>query len=127
MRDKLIELLKQKICPGPCIVCKCYDAELKRPREYCAAESRADHLLSNGVIVPPCKVGDKVYRISTRAHTKIRYIQETTISRIAIDKDVIWLFCACNPIAKCVFGKTVFLTREEAEQELKGEHHAEIH
>jgi hypothetical protein len=28
------------------------------------AEVYADHLLANGVIVPPCKVGDKVYYIS---------------------------------------------------------------
>lgn len=37
MRDRLIELLTQPIC-RPCIECKYYDAELKRPREYCAAE-----------------------------------------------------------------------------------------
>lgn len=71
-------------------------------------------------IVPPCKVGDKVYRISTKINTRVKYIQETTISRIAIDNEGIWLFCTCNPIAKCVFGKTVFLTKEEAEAALKG-------
>lgn len=27
-------------------------------------EQIADHLLANGVVVPPCKVGDKVYYIS---------------------------------------------------------------
>lgn len=77
-----------------------------------------DKLLEYGVIVPPCRVGDKVYRISTKINTKVKYIQETTISRIAIDNEGIWLFCTCNPIAKCVFGKTVFLTREEAEAAL---------
>ena len=80
----------------------------------------SDYLLANGVIVPPCKVGDKVYRISTKPHSRMKYIQETTISRIAIDNEGIWLFCTCNPIAKCVFGKTVFLSREEAEEALKG-------
>ena len=126
MRDRLIELIQQadamcgsrKQCEG----CVGFGKG-----EDCCDYNIADHLLANGVIVPPCKVGDTVYRISTRAHTKMRYIQETTISRIAIDKDGIWLFCACNPVARCVFGKTVFLTREEAEQALKGEHNAEIH
>ena len=80
----------------------------------------ADYLLGNGVIVPPCKVGDLVYRISTRSGARIKYIQETTVCRIAIDNEGIWIFCACNPIAKTVFGKTVFLTREKAEQALKG-------
>ena len=82
-------------------------------------EKVADHLIANGVIVPPCKVGDMVFRISMKQHTKTKYIEETEISRLAIDNDGIWLFCKCNPIAKCVFGKTVFLTKEEAEQALK--------
>ena len=80
----------------------------------------SDYLLANGIIVPPCKVGDKVYRISTRSGARIKYIQETTVSRVAIDTEGTWIFCTCNPIAKTVFGKTVFLTREEAEAKLKG-------
>lgn len=101
-RERLIELLKNV------------------PRNTRAFYDQfADYLLENGVIVLPVKIGDKVYRISTRAGTKLKYIQETTISRIAIDNEGIWLFCTCNPIAKCVFGKTVFLTKEEATKELK--------
>ena len=84
-------------------------------------EFYADRLLADGWMRPPCKVGDTVYRISTRPHSKMKYVQETTISRIAIDNEGTWLFCTCNPIAKCVFGKTVFFSREEAEQKLKGE------
>ena len=94
--------------------------ELIEDAYFCNIEELADYLLANGVIVPPCKVGDKVYRISTKINTRVKHIQETTISRIAIDDEGIWLFCTCNPIAKCVFGKTVFLTREEAEAALKG-------
>ena len=109
MRDKLIELIKQ--------------AKKQTKNANCDIERNmilAEYLLANGVIVPPCKVGDTVYRISTKINTKAKYIQETTISRVAIDSDSVWLFCACNPIAKCVFGKNVFLTKEEAEQALKG-------
>lgn len=69
-------------------------------------------------IVPPCKVGDVVYRISTKHMTKMRCIQETKICRIAITKEGMQFFCECNVIATCVFGKTVFLTKEEAEQAL---------
>ena len=79
----------------------------------------ADHLLANGVVVLPCKVGDTVYRISQKFCTKTKYVQKTKISRITIDDDGIWLFCECNPTAKCIFGKTVFLTREEAEAALE--------
>ena len=105
MRERLIELIQNSV-------------------DGCArhwAELIADHLLANGVIVTPCKVRDKAYRISTKINTKVKYIQETTISRVAIDNEGVWLFCACNPIAKCVFGKTVFLTREEAVAALRKE------
>lgn len=70
-------------------------------------------------IKPPCKVEDVVYRISTKHMTKMRYIQETKICRIAITKEGMQFFCECNVIAPCVFGKTVFLTKEEAEEKLK--------
>ena len=42
MRDRLIKLIKDIVHPY-------------------FAETLADHLLANGVIVPPCKVGDTVY------------------------------------------------------------------
>ena len=111
MRDKLIELIDNA---GIQI-----NGNVTPYRDY-GIENLADYILTNGVIVPPCKVGDKVYRISMKNSRMTKYIQETTISRIAIDNEGIWLFCACNPIARCVFGKTVFLTKEEAEQALKG-------
>ena len=104
MRDRLIELLNQN----------CGYVEEQK------AEKLADYLLENGAVALPCKLGDTVYRISTRRGTGIKYIQETTVSRIAIDNEGIWIFCTCNPIAKTVFGKTVFLTREDAEKALKG-------
>lgn len=47
MRDRLIELIQNSV--GGCA------------RHW--AEIIADHLLAEGVIVPPCKVGDTVYCI----------------------------------------------------------------
>lgn len=87
-------------------------------RDTCSTEELAEHLIQNGVIVLPCKVGDKVYRITTSAHTKIKKIQETKIIRIAIDDEGVFLFCQRCP-AKSVFGKNVFFSREEAEKKLK--------
>lgn len=66
-RERLIELIKtmecryEKTCPqygemADCAKCQ-YD-------DYDACNSyarKADYLLANGVIVPPCKVGDTVY------------------------------------------------------------------
>ena len=34
------------------------------------AKSIADYLLANGVIVPPCKVGDKIYRYGVAENTE---------------------------------------------------------
>lgn len=82
-------------------------------------EGIADHLLSEGVIVPPVKLGETVYRISQKHITKMRYIEKTHISRISIDAGGVFVFCACQPTVKCVYGRTVFLSREDAEKALR--------
>ena len=127
MRDRLIELLKQKVCPGPCFVCEYYDAELKRPREYCAAESKADHLLANGVVVPPCKVGATVWfelygqiEAAVIYHCTYESSHRGFFLSGAYAKDTRGLELS---FVQNSLGKTVFLSREEAEQTLKGEHH----
>ena len=65
----------------------------------------ADYLLEHGVIIPPCKVGDRVYSIEMRI----------------VDK------CAKYKVCEIPFSltlwengwKDIFLTREEAERALK--------
>ena len=93
------------------------------------AEIIADYLLANGVIVPPCKVGDTVYTINTTITcTHIfkgwDYLNKKPIyeikkeSFIGISEIVIpnieYIFAHWH-----FFGKEIFLTREEAEQALK--------
>lgn len=58
MRDRLVELMLDKgiFDKQVCDLCTKEDY-----CERCGAECIADHLIENGVIVPPCKVGDKVY------------------------------------------------------------------
>ena len=55
MRDRLIELLLN--------VDYALDTDGRGARD--SAEFIADYLLANGVIVPPCKLGDTVWYIST--------------------------------------------------------------
>lgn len=90
MRERLIELIANE------------------PNSIDSIVSHADYLLANGVIVPPCKVGDKVYQVCNNGRiyesTIINVIYETT--QIAFDESAI--------------GEGIFLTREEAEQALKG-------
>lgn len=83
------------------------------------AEVIADHLLKNGIIVPPCKVGDTVY---VDSHF---FVSEYKIEEIAVDDMFMRFFCKNEDYAiecrKFMFfderiGKTVFLSREDAEK-----------
>ena len=64
MRDRLIELLKQVNFDfgEECVAC-CEDGYKCTPM---LEDFFADHLLANGVIVPPCKVGSKIYILVTK-------------------------------------------------------------
>ena len=94
-RDRLIELLTK---------------EVARPKAY----ALADHLLANGVIVPPCKVGQTIYYISfgkvykSKCHAITQHKNSLQIHLYDYDGD------------KAIYpAKKVFLTKEEAERALK--------
>lgn len=100
MQDRLIELIHES------------DLSLDSVR-------LTDHLLANGVIVLPCKVGDKVYR--TSGNYCGEKIFEGVVNQINIYNNGeirFWMYghplgFVCDDI-----GKTVFLSREEAEKVL---------
>lgn len=71
----------------------------------------ADYLIANGVIVPPCPIGTKIYMLVTKRAKP--YPEYTFI------KDSKLTFSNLERVIER-FGKTVFLSREEAEQKLKG-------
>ena len=116
MRDRLIELQ-----------CLAYDTFSGGKTSF---EHTADVLLANGVVVPPCKVGDTVYVINERE------VEETAVFSMKIESVdsgwVVFLKARVTDYAikskdgyasvfkTFIFGKTVFLTREEAERALKG-------
>lgn len=93
------------------------------------AENIADDLLANGVIVPPCKVGEMVYKVSF-VHKNVTPLKvEGFLCNLAS-----WKVRCTHLIPSWIgnqkehfyisfssFGKTVFLTREEAEEKLKEE------
>ncbi len=95
-RDRLIELISQIQYMG-------------------GLESRlADHLLANGVIVPPCKVGNKIYKIFTKYQP---FVSDYVVEDYGIPVKTILRSYDIIPFSE--IGKTVFLTKEEAEAELK--------
>ena len=122
-RDRLIELLKKDNCPSP-FLCdeKCKYANLKR----CYEARTADHLIANGVIAPPCKVGDKVYIVKSRtSDDKNLYIIEDVVKRIVFDKseDTGFIhsrieFFNTSSVSDWLF-QNIFLTCEEAEKALE--------
>ena len=116
MRDRLIELLKgaeNKVAEM-----------LTRPLELEEwLGIYADYLLANGVIVPPCKVGDTVYYPAFEINSVLSY----KVISIKLNSKSLYVVCE-NCLSKSQMthratqiGKTVFLTREEAEAKLKGE------
>lgn len=134
MRDRLVKMLAEgrELCEK--IQCEGCRRSCKGLND-CIANVQAEHLLANGVIVPPCKVGDTVYHLTsvdTHAELGVIEIFEGKVCSVSKDEKDLWLFCRYDNglnywYTEMEIGKTVFLTREEAEQALKGEHHAEIH
>ena len=113
-RERLIQLIKQG----------------NGGYDFNSLELIADHLLANGVIVPPCKVGDIVYAL-WGIPTETKYIvycaEVKKISQYERNCRLTTVF-EIEPIEFRGrrkeyrledFGKTVFLTKEEAEKALK--------
>ena len=126
-REKLIELLKQDNCPSPMF---CSDNCKYVNSSDCAAERFADHLLENGVIVLPVKVGDTVYvkAIENFDIIKLKYkIITARVTKFIFDEFICSFWANsldgnhCYKIDINDIGKTVFLTKEEAEQALRKE------
>ena len=110
MREKLIELLKKA------------HEEQKYITSDTSINAIVDFLLENGVVVPHCKVGDTVYAVYNN-----KVYQTKVFSMIAETEDNKWvyilkckIFDAISMFKKFLFGKTVFLNREDAERALKG-------
>ena len=93
--------------------------------------SLADYLIANGVIAPPCKVGDTVYMPWEWSGQKgIACLTVTVIRCICgfgwsfgtdfdTDDEDYYEAYNCGSFKLKDFGKIIFLTREEAEAKLK--------
>ncbi len=125
MRERLIELIKtaREYCNNTnCGYCGfagfgCYPD--------CKDKYIADYLLADGWIRPPCKVGDVLYDIGeffdgTLCPEMYEYKAEyITMYNKYPDRNEIWYSIDGMDYQYSDFGKTVFLSREEAEAKLK--------
>lgn len=112
MRDRLIELLG----------------------DYLYSEQIVDHLLKNGVIAPPCKVGDKVYKVICTNRGNCCGVADFTCeecpyqNREVVEGDVIAIKFVKGVRLKVRFDNftdyycedEIYYAREEAEKALKG-------
>lgn len=136
MRDKLIEMLSQYFDIGDS-----YAYNLTRHKSAFAIGTMsledfeefdddtvadiADYLLANGVIVPPCKVGDTVYFPMESDGECESYVDVGTVFAIGIDEGhTMWISVRYESGLKYYhtsddFGKTILLTREDAERALR--------
>lgn len=107
MRDRLIELLNKKYDHF------CDQCGINKDSRY--TENLADYLLANGVVVPLLQTGQIVYRVSQGR------MWEVKIWKIEIcGKTVSYIDNYDKSFLSTHIGKGVFLTKEEAEQALKG-------
>jgi hypothetical protein len=127
-RDRLIDLIVNADTHDSyeCKLCTKKDTSCTR----CGAEKLTDYLLANGVIVPPIKVGQTVYVINgdeediwiDEFKVKYFYCSSKGVNRFYIECGTMG-----NNFRPKDIGKDVFLTKEDAEKELKrrGEENAE--
>lgn len=122
MRDRLASLLSE--------------AEGLVNNDLPTVEQIADYLIEHGVIVPPCKVGDAVYFLTEASCESIDGVYTVCEHYVCGEDDML---CNLKDGEKCPYqyrimkgtalemnifmiareiGKTVFLTREEAEKAL---------
>lgn len=91
-----------------------------------AAQSVADVLLENGVVVLPCKINDHVWFIKSAFSVLVKPLEARIIDirGISIDRNILYQSITLyNDLARRFtsndIGKTVFLTKEEAEQAIQ--------
>lgn len=109
MKERLIELLDKKQVCGWKYVVDDYTTDIFN-------EDIADYLLTNGVIVLPCAVGDVVYVIRYAPISQKYYIKESIAEVIVSINGHFYLEYNGR---KYMFGEKAFVNKEEAEKALK--------
>jgi hypothetical protein len=105
MRDRLVELLKT--------------ASYYLDEQDVLCNRIADHLIENGVVVPPCKAGDKVYFIDTCTTAEDfgkKYVSWGEVLQLSFNGFGKWVVLTSKHLLNI---DEILLTKEEAEQKLK--------
>lgn len=93
--------------------------------DYLYSEQIADYLLANGIIVPPCKVGDIIW---VKDFKRCCVIEEAEITEIVQNKYGTYIRYEYPALRGRIYarsieyiGKTVFLAKNQAQEALNNE------
>lgn len=119
-KDRLVELLEESSKR----VGEYIDSRHIIPSAEEVHSLRADYILANGVIVPPCKVGDKVFYVHEVCDENCDEYLDISVGEcegISMQKEGLWIYCRYEDGLTYWHrsGETVFLTKEEAEEALQ--------
>ena len=111
-RDRLIELFKKiEYTPFPEMTMK---SNLGNQFTDYALNCIVDELLANGVIVPPCKVGDDIWILRGDVKNGWETLKPTHAEKVTGGFNLAMLNCITGELPP-----HYFLTKEEAEEKLK--------
>lgn len=129
MRDRLISLLCGVECAGSdrreggCGYRDSAKCNRIEKLDHCMIACIADHLLANGVIVPPYKCGTVVYVLRSKtSNGKNLYLREERVDHYRTFDDGTHMIFESGRVSvdNTRWDDRVFFSREEAEQALKG-------
>ena len=116
VREKLVELLKE----APYNI---FDNKLGGMLFDSCLGMIADHLINNGVTVLPVQVGDRLYEVTGRKTISVYKVKAIRVELFGlfIEWDIVegFVWQSLSGINAGEIGKTVFLSREEAEKALE--------
>lgn len=118
MREKLIELIKESKVLA---YCDCHYNDI----DY-YSKQLADYLLKNDIVVLPCKVGDKTFLLLEKTNGGYDIVESKCVRIVGNGYGKYYSMAFdCDEIGNtlefgaCDFGRSVFLTKEEAEKALE--------
>lgn len=116
VREKMVELLRE----APYNI---FDNKLKGMLFDSCLALIADHLIANGVTVLPVQVGDRLYEVTGRKTISVYKVKAIRVELFGlfIEWDIVegFVWQSLSGINAGEIGKTVFLSREEAEKALE--------
>ena len=116
VREKLVELLKE----APYNI---FDNKLKGMLFDSCLGMIANHLINNGVTVLPVQVGDRLYEVTGRKTISVYKVKAIRVELFGlfIEWEIVegFVWQSLSGINAGEIGKTVFLSREEAEKALE--------